>query len=450
MTASAVNAVTAKAAGKVEVTTHSTDSGVTLDATALQDATKLTVAGTVEATAASTASLQGIMEISAGSTLNVSDYTTQDFSGIDSVNGTVNVSISSGQATTTISDNKLASADSLTVASGQDLIITTDSTLLDLDSISLAGGDSDLTFNAGSFDNDHLDSLIKITGADSGTQKLIVKADMTQSDTSTIQTIDLGNIASLAEADGSKAIDKVVLDFNDSVVNSSGTVTTQNNTPRIAVKLSRALTESGVTEITLDQQHTDVFTANGTPDTIFFQTKITEYGVNNVDGNGKYNAMGVEVKNFDTRFDSVNIIDSATGQEMFSNRYSGIGQNGTISDGVIYFDANAIGDFTSSSFVRDLIAAEITSITQQNIDFGVVVFNDAASGSFSTYDAALFQVRYTGSASTGSPINPSADDSNLLVAPVAVFRDINDQNFSASRSNRFTTSSTTLAATGLA
>lgn len=349
--------------------------------------------------------LSEIVDINDNTTLKITDYVDRDLSGITRTSGgplEVQLADDAGDAAS-LSGGYLATASKITVANGDDLSLLSDANLSGLKELVLGEG-SNLLVNGDvlSAANSALDT---ISGTSAGTENVIFESSA-PTDASARESINLKDLNTLTDLDS--------FQINTSTADSDNQV--------IAVRLSESLS-SAATEINLDSD-------NGQADYVFLASQIFSADSSGVADSlsGTYN-FGTKITGFDSRQDSIGLVDGSSGEVLFERRQFGFPSTGNALDGYVYFNPNTIGDYTDISFVRDQIGSIIDSIDPGDT-FGVVIFNDNLATE--RYDAGLFQV--AGNESVG--VDPSAGEA-FKVLPIANLIDVDALNFTSALTNKF-------------
>jgi len=359
--------------------------------------------------------LSEIVDIESATTLVVSGYVDRDLSHITrlSEGGALEVKLAdNADDAVTLSGSFLETASKITTADGDQLTIAADAQLTNLSELAL-GVDSNLLVTGDSLSTLNAPQLTSITGTPTqtvdnvvvGVEKLIFKSDAPL-DGSVRESINLKSVATLTDLDGFE-------------INASDEA--DGATPVVAVRLSESLSSVG-TEVHLDAD-------NGQSDYVFMASQIFSNTTAEIDS-GNYDNLGAKILGFDSRRDSIGLVDGATGEVLFERRQYGFPNTGVALDGYVYFDPNTIGDYSEVSFVRDQIGSQVSQIAAGET-FGVVIFNDNLETG--RYDAGLFQV--AGSESEG--IDPDQTQNNFRVLPIAEFIDVDAFNFTSALSNKF-------------
>jgi hypothetical protein len=196
--------------------------------------------------------------------------------------------------------------------------------------------------------------------------------------------------------------------------------------PGLFLRLGSVLSSSAATKVSFDSSTAGETGANTTAgtlgtsnqDLVLFDSDMTRAvtGINGTDNTwGAYGVGFAQVNSFavGANADSFGVLNSL-GTPMFTGIEYAL--SSTVDAGIIYASTTRVlgaGEVDNVTTVRNTIASAVTKATSGS-DFGVILFEKSGS----QFNAALFQVKWTGTSTTTQP-DDVVNDSFLAVLPIA-------------------------------
>ena len=334
----------------------------------------------------------------------------------------------------------ISSANSIANVAGEEIVI--DDTNLDrVDQITINKGDTVLVkgVNYASVNYDilaELDDLKRVDLADTNS-RLIVESDAlghltsltTVSGTSAsgqqvvIEAKQAGNLLNLSQFTNISGVDSFEIDAE---------LLGGDYNPGLFLRLSTALSSSSATKVSFDSSATGQFGANSTAatlgtanqDLVLFDTDMGR-AVTGINGSGStswsdYSVGFAQVTSFavGSNADTFGVLN-ADGTSVFTGIEYAL--SSTVDSGVIYANTTRVlgaGEVDNVNTVRNTIASAVTKATSGS-DFGIILFEKSGT----QFNAALFQVKWTGTSNSALP-DDVLNNSQLAVLPIAKLANI--------------------------
>jgi hypothetical protein len=317
----------------------------------------------------------------------------------------------------TIDDTNLDRVDQITINAGDTVLVkgidyangfVTLAELDDLKRVDLAGTNSRLIVEADALG--HLKGLSQAVGTSATGQQVVIEAQQA------------GNLLNLSQFSNISGVDSFEIDAERLA---------SDYNPGLFLRLGTVLSSSAATQVSFDSStagQTGANTAAGSlgtsnQDLVLFDTDMTRAvaGINATLPTATQNTWGAygvgfaQVTSFAVgdNADSFGVLNS-NGSPVFSGIEYSLAS--TVDPGIVYANTTrvlAAGEVDNVTTVRNTIASAVTKATSGS-DFGVILFEKSGS----QFNAALFQVKWSGTSTTNLP-DDVMNNANLAVLPIA-------------------------------